>query len=84
MHGDRRRYVAIARGSALVCVAIQDVLPLCDAMSADDDRRQKARLDRLVAELAKRGQRGDAIREALGEVGVGPFDADTDTDTDTD
>jgi hypothetical protein len=37
-----------------------------------------------VAELAKPGQRGEAIREALGEDGVGQFDADTDTDTDTD
>jgi hypothetical protein len=57
------------------------VLPVCEAMSADDDRKQKALLDRRVAELAKLGQRGDAIREALGEVGLGPFDADTDTDT---
>jgi len=53
-------------------------------MSADDSRQQKARLDRSVAELAKHGPRGDAIREALGEYGVGQFDTDTDTDTDTD
>jgi len=55
-----------------------------DAMSADDNRTQKARLDRSVVMLTMLGQRGDAIREALGEVGVGPFDADTDTDTETD
>jgi hypothetical protein len=30
--------------------------------------------------LAKRGQRGDAIREALGKYGGGQFDTDTDTD----
>jgi len=60
------------------------VLPVCDAMSADDNRKQKAPLDRRVAELAKRGQRGDAIRAELGEYGVGQFDTDTDTDTDTD
>ena len=60
------------------------MLPVCDAMSADDNRKQKAPLDRRVAELAKRGQRGDAIRAELGEYGVGQFDTDTDTDTDTD
>ena len=49
-------------------------------MSADDSKQQKARLDRSVAELAKHGPRGDAIREALGEYGVGQFDTDTDTD----
>jgi hypothetical protein len=56
------------------------VLPVCDAMSADDDRKQKALLDRRVAELAKLGQLAYAIREALGEDGVGQFDTDTDTD----
>jgi len=55
---------------------------VCDAMSADHNRTQKALLDRSVVMLTMLGQRGDAIREALGEVGVGPFDADTDTDTD--
>ena len=45
-----------------------------DAMSADDNRTQKARLDRRVAELAKLGQLAYAIREALGEYGVGQFD----------
>jgi len=57
---------------------------VCDAMSADDNRTQTALLDRRVAMLTMLGQRGDAIREALGEYGVGQFDTDTDTDTDTD
>ena len=78
--GDRRRHVEIARRSALACAAIQDVLPVSGAMSADDNRKQKAPLDRSVAMLAKRGQRGDAIREALGKYGGGQFDTDTDTD----
>ena len=46
--------------------------------------QQKALLDRLVAMLTKLGQRGYAVREELGESGVGQFDTDTDTDTDTD
>jgi len=57
---------------------------VCDAMSADDNGKQKALLDRRVAKLAKLGQRGYAVREALGEDGVGQFDTDTDTDTDSD
>ena len=56
---------------------------MCDAMSADDNGKQKALLDRRVAKLAKLGQRGYAVREALGEDGVGQFDTDTDSDTDT-
>jgi len=53
-------------------------------MSADDNRKQKALLDRRVGMLTTLGQRGDALREALGESGVSQFDTDTDTDTDTD
>jgi four helix bundle protein len=30
--GDRRRYFEIARGSALECAAIQDVLQVCDGV----------------------------------------------------
>ena len=56
----------------------QDVLPVFDAMSADDNRTQKALLDRRVAELAKLGQRGYAVREEVGEYVVGQFDTDTD------
>ena len=41
-NGDRRRYFEIARGSALQCAAIQDVLHVCEALSADDNNQQKA------------------------------------------
>ncbi len=83
-NGDRRRYFEIARGSALECAAIQDVLQVCEALSADDNNQQKALLDRIVAMLTKLGQRGYAIREELGEYRISQFDTDTDTDTDTD
>ncbi|ESQ13521.1 MAG: hypothetical protein N838_33645 [Thiohalocapsa sp. PB-PSB1] len=33
-------------------------LLVCDALSADDNSKQKARLDRIVAMLTKLGQRG--------------------------
>jgi len=81
-NGDRRRYFEIARGSALECAAIQDVLHVCEALSADDNAREKALLDRLVAMLTKLGQRGYAVREELGGYRVSEFDTDTDTDTD--
>jgi hypothetical protein len=79
-NGDRSRYFDIARGSALACAEIQDVLPVCDAMSADDNRKQKALLDLIVAMLTKLGQRGYAVRAELGEYRVSQFDTDTDTD----
>jgi hypothetical protein len=60
---------------------------VCEALSADDNSKQKALLDRIVAMLTKRGQRGYAVSEELGGW-VGRFntdaDADTDADTDTD
>ena len=79
--GHRSAKAQLLRAS-LACAAIQAVLPVCDAMSADDNRKQKALLDPSLPMLAKLGQRGDAIREALGESGVGQFDTDTDSDTD--
>ena len=78
--GDRRRYFEIARGSPLACAAIQDVLMVCEALSAGDNNQQKAMLDRLVAMLMKLGQRGYAVREGLGDYRVSQFDTDTDTD----
>jgi hypothetical protein len=56
------------------------VLPVCDAMSADDNRKQKALLDLIVAMLTKLGQRGYAVRAELGEYRVSQFDTDTGTD----
>ena len=50
---------------------MQDVLHVCEALSADDKRKQKALLDRLMAILTKLGQRGYAVREELGEYRVG-------------
>ncbi|HPW76075.1 MAG TPA: four helix bundle protein [Kiritimatiellia bacterium] len=61
--GDRRRYFEIARGSALECGAVQDVLHICGALSADDNADRKELLDRIVAMLTKLGQRGYAIHE---------------------
>ena len=58
---------------------MQDVLQVCEALSADDNNQQKARLDRIVATLTKLGQRGYAIHEGLGDYRVSQFDTDTDS-----
>jgi len=55
---------------------------VCEALSADDNDQQKAPLDRIAVMLTKLRQRGDAVREALGEYRISQFDTDTDTDTD--
>jgi four helix bundle protein len=82
--GDRRRYLEIARGSALECGAIQDVLEVCGAMSAEENRNAKEMLDRIVAMLTRLGRRGYAVREEPAEYSATSLNPDTDTDTDTD
>ena len=56
--GDRRRFFEIARGSALECGAVQDVLEVCGALGAEVNADSKRLLDRIVAMLTKLGQRG--------------------------
>jgi four helix bundle protein len=79
-NADRRRYFEIARGSALECAAIQDVLQVCEALSVDDKNQQKALLDRIAAMLTKLGQRGYAVQDELGEYRGSQFDSDSDSD----
>lgn len=61
--GDRRRYFEIARGSALECGAIQDVLQVCGALTTEENEKMKNYLDRIVAMLTKLGQRGYCVSE---------------------
>ena len=81
--GDRRRYFEIARGSALECGAVQDILQTCGALSAEENDSRKALLDRIVAMLTRLGQRGYTINEHQKQYTVG-IDTDPDTDPDTD
>jgi hypothetical protein len=53
---------------------------VCDALSADDNSKQKALLDRILAMLTKFGQPGYAVSEELGGW-VGQFDTDADSGT---
>ena len=82
--GDRRRYFEIARGSALECGAVQDVLQVCGAMTAEENEKAKALLDRIVAMLTKLGQRGYAVHEEPTVYRADQIDPDTDTDADAD
>ena len=53
---DRRRYFEIARGSALECAAIQDVLQVGNALPAQENARMKELLNRIVAMLTRMSQ----------------------------
>jgi four helix bundle protein len=65
--GDRRRFFEIARGSALECAAIQDVLQVCDAITAEENADAKQMLDRIAAMLTKLGGRGYSVGENVEE-----------------
>jgi len=66
---DKNRYFEIARGSALECAAIHDVLCVCDALAAEADRRGKTSLKRIVAMLTRLIQRttSGSERDGLAE-----------------
>jgi len=80
---DRRRYFEIARGSALECGAVQDVLQVCGALSSEENATRKVLLDRIVAMLTKLGQRGYAVHEDQAQYTAGD-DPDPDSDPDAD
>jgi four helix bundle protein len=61
---DRKRFFEIARGSALECTAIQDVLEVCGALSAAENAEAKKLLDRIVAMLTRLGGCGYSGRTA--------------------
>ena len=81
---DRRRYFEIARGSALECAAIQDVLEVCGALSHEQNAGTKRLLDRLVAMLTRLGQRGYSVHESGAMYALESRDADSDGDSDSD
>jgi four helix bundle protein len=65
--GDRRRFFEIARGSALECGAIQDVLEVCGAITPAENAEAKKLLDRIIAMLTKLGQRGYSVGDEVAE-----------------
>ena len=81
---DRRRYFEIARGSALECAAIQDVLVVGKAMGEAESQNRKMELDRMAAMLSRLGGRGYQVQEGTPTYGGKPIDPDSDSDLDED
>ena len=81
---DRRRYFEIARGSALECAAIQDVLVVGKALEEDESLNRKTELDRMAAMLSRLGGRGYQVRESGEAYTAGGAEVDPDPDPDSD
>ena len=78
--GERRRYFEIARGSALECAAVQDVLVACHVLDEHMSCQHKRDLDRMAMMLSRLGGRGYAAQEDTPGYGrtEGDFDFDSD------
>ncbi len=79
---NRRQYFEIARGSALECAAIQDVLVAGNALAIDKSREHNVELDRIAAMLSRREGRGYCVEEEAGPYAFAEFDSDFDPDFD--
>lgn len=86
--GERRRNFEIARGSALECAAVQDVLNVNEIICNEQNNQGKVLLERIVAMLTKMEGRGYSVKEPEGDYffvdnndGV---DCDCDPDFDSD
>jgi four helix bundle protein len=60
---DKNRFFEIARGSALECAAIHDILQSFDAIDAETTRTGKTNLKRIVSILTRLIQRTDVVAE---------------------
>ena len=81
---DRRRFFEIARGSALECAAIQDVLNIGNALDEKEHLERKNQLDRIAIILSKLGGRGYVVKEEPVSYGRDYSDLDFDEDLDFD
>jgi len=60
---DKNRFFEIARGSALECASIHDVLRVCDAIDPTSDSHGKSNLKRIVSMLTRLIQRTQSVSE---------------------
>jgi hypothetical protein len=69
----------IARGSALECAAIQDVLVVSGGMSRETDYELKSKLVRIVAMSTRMAMKFDGLSKSLSEYNKsGDYDYDYD------
>ena len=68
---DRSRFLDIARGSALECVAIQDVLAATDGLNHQSNAELKRLLHRIVSMLTRLIARSDVVSEPPAEYNAG-------------
>ncbi len=61
---DRNRFLDIARGSALECASIQDVLAATDGIADESHRELKRMLKRIVSMLTRLIGRADVVSES--------------------
>ncbi len=61
----------IARGSAIECAAIQDVLVVSVGLNRESSFDLKCKLLRIVAMLTKTGMKFDGVSESLSEYNLG-------------
>ncbi len=64
---DRARFLDIARGSALECAAIQDVLVVSGGLNRELSFELKSQLGRIVAMLTRMAMKFDGVSETLDE-----------------
>jgi len=64
---DKNRFFEIARGSALECTAIQDILLSFEAIDEEVNRTNKIKLKRIVSMLTQLVQRNESVSENLTE-----------------
>ena len=77
----RRRHPSIARGSALECAAIQDVLDAGNAISQECNLNGRELLNRIVGMLTKLSRRNYCVAEEQAPYGVSEIRIDYDSDS---
>ena len=68
---DRSRFLDIARGSALECVAVQDVLMATDGLDDKRHTQLKRSLHRIVSMLTRLIARSEVVSESQSEYNSG-------------